>query len=144
MEEQILVGLVFLLDVVVADLQIGAIRREAAAQGAGDSRGEVATVRRAADQEDLRLALSGFLDRDAGVRQGSVQGQLFVVGEQHAVGAVRDDLLRKRVHLVAAQQAHDFESKLVAQLAGLAGQLEADVGDHAVGVFDEYPDALRL
>jgi hypothetical protein len=62
----------------------------------------------------------------------------------HAVGAVGDDLLRQRVHVVAAQQAHDFVAELVAQLAGLARQLEADVGDHAVGVFDEYPDALRL
>jgi hypothetical protein len=56
-KSRVLVGLVFLLDVVVADLQIGAVRRQAAAQGAGDSRGEVATVGRAADEEDLGLAL---------------------------------------------------------------------------------------
>ena len=54
--EQVLVGLVFLLDVVVADLQVGAVGGEAAAQGAGDPRREVAAVGRAADQEDLRLA----------------------------------------------------------------------------------------
>jgi len=53
LEEQILVGLVFLLDVVVADLEVRAVGGEAAAQGAGDARRKVAAVGRATDQEDL-------------------------------------------------------------------------------------------
>jgi hypothetical protein len=142
LEEQVLVGLVFLLDVVVADLEIRAVGRQAAAQGAGDARGEVAAVWRAADQEDLRLALLDLLDRDAGVGESPVQGQLFVVGEDDAVGAVGDDVLRQRVDVVAAQEADDFDAELVRQLAGLADQLEADFGDLAVGVLDEYPDVL--
>ena len=144
LEEQVLIGLVFLLDVVVADLEIGAVRRQAAAEGAGDSRGEVASVGRSADEEDLGLALLRFRDRHAGVGEGSVEGQLFVVGQDDAVGAVGDHFLCQRVNVMTAQQPHDFVAELVAQLAGPARQLEADVGNEAVGVFDEYPDVLLL
>ena len=112
LEEQVRVGPVLALDVVVADLQVGAVGGQAAAQGAGDARREVAAVGRAADQEDLRLAPARLGDRHAGVREGAVLGQLGMVGQQDAVGAVADDVPGQLLHVVPAQQAHH----LVAQL----------------------------
>ena len=86
------IGPVVALEVVVADLQVGAVGGQAAAQGAGDARREVAAVGRAADQEDLRPAPARLRDRHARVREGAVVGQLRVVGQQDAVGAVPDDV----------------------------------------------------
>jgi hypothetical protein len=46
------------------------------------------------------------------------------------------------VDVVAAQEPDNLGPEPVAQLSRLAGQLEADLGYLAIGVFDEYPDAL--
>ena len=92
--QQVLVRPVLALDVVVADLEIRAVGGEPAAQGARDARREVAAVGRAADEEDLRLPPAGLGDRDPGVRQGAVLGQLGMIRQQDAVGAVADDVAR--------------------------------------------------
>ncbi len=63
-----------------------------------------------------------------------------MIGQDDAVGAVGDHIGRERVHIVAAQEAYYLVAEWVGQFAGLAGELEADFGDHAVGVLDEYPD----
>jgi len=138
LEEQVLVRLVFLLDVVVADLQSvqSAVRPQRIALATRGAKSR--PFWRAADQEDLRLRflISSMATRAYG--RVRVQGQLFVVGEDHAVGAVGDDVLRQSVHVCARRGTRRPRPRACPQLARLADQLEADVGDLVIGMLDEY------
>ena len=70
--EQILIHLILFLQRVIANLQIGAVSRQADAGGAGNARRQVTPHRRSADQENVGLVLPHQVGCHAAVGQRAV------------------------------------------------------------------------
>ena len=127
---------------VLADLQVGAVGGEAAAQRAGDARRQVAAGRRGAEEHDLRLVAAHEVGDHVGVGRGEVGVEALVAGDVGGVGAAAEGERRRFGRAAADEHGAHAGAEPVGQLAGAAEQLEADVGDAAVVELGDDPDLV--
>jgi len=122
---------------VVADPEVRAVGGEAGAEACGDAGREVAAGGAGAEEHDLgRRALDHLADH-AGIGQGAVDREGRVVGDVDDIGARGDELGWLPGEGVAADDGRHVLPQRVGQLAGLAQQLEAHVGDLAAVLLRE-------
>ena len=124
----------------VADVQVGAVGRQAGPQRRGHARRQVAAHRRGADDHDLRPVLLDQRGEHLGVGQGLVVGQPRMVGQIDGVDALGDQSLGQRADAGARQHGAGLHAQPIGQFAGLAAEFQRHVVQRAVFLFGEHPD----
>ena len=125
----------------VADVQIGAVGRQAGPQRRGDAGGQIAAHRRGADDDDLRPVLLDQRRQHPGVRQRLIVGQPRMLGQVDAVDAVGDKPLgqraRRRRPAIPRRRATPSRS---ARSRALPQSSKRHVAERTVFLFGEDPD----
>ena len=129
-----------LLVLEVADLEVRAVGREAAAERRGDGRREVAPHVRRAEDRDLRVDLLDELDQRVAVRLVAVDLERGIVDEMHDVRARLEERLRERLDARTHQHRADLDAQLARKLAGLSEKLERNVGELPLLLLRKDPD----
>ena len=124
----------------VADVQIGAVGRQAGAQRRGHARRQIAADGRRADDANLRPVLLDQRRQHLGIGQRLIMGQPRMIGQVDVVDALRDQSLGQRANAGARQHGARLHAQPVGQFAGLAAKLQRHVVQRAVFLFREYPD----
>ena len=125
------------------DVQMRAVGGQAGVQTGSQTGSQVAADVGGADEEDLGLLLMDHVSDDVRVRVGGVVGQTGIVADDDAVGAVAAQLGHEAFHAVAQQDAGEFHTALVGELAAFGDQLEVGGHELAAALLAEYHYALK-
>ena len=142
--KKVLVLLARLGVLVVADLQLRAVGRQAAVQRRRYAGCEVAAHGRSAEECDLGFLLFDQPAQHGRMGQRAERGEEFVIGGPHRVGAVFGQLGGDTRQFVTQHDGFEFHPEAVGQLAALGQQFEAHIGDLAALHLDVYEYIVHL
>ena len=124
---------------VLADVEVGAVGRQARPDRAGHAGREVAADGRRAEDDDLRPVLFDQGRDDLGERVRLVVRQARVLAGQDAVGPVTDEALGVVLDLRAQEDRRQADLQAVGQLPALRQEFQADVVELAVVLLGHDP-----
>ena len=128
--QEVLVGLPGLDIVKIADFELGAVGGQAARQGRGHPRTEVAADDGRAHQADLGLFLLEEVHEDIGMGRGRVREQVLAVKYEEFVHPVREDLgLHGALDAGARHHGVEFHAQPVGEFAALGQEFLGDLGN---------------
>ena len=122
---------------------MGAVGAEARVQAGCAPGCQVAADVGRTEQQDLGLNVLHCVGDDLGVCIGGIVLQQGAVVHVYLVGAVFAQLGSDGVHIVTQQDAAQFNTQLVSQLAALGDQFERSGHHHALTLLAENPNVFE-
>ena len=140
LKEDVIESLLRLRVRILADLEIGAVGGEAAAQFGGHGRREVAPHVRRAKYHNLRRTFLDHGNERMAIRLTAENLESRIFDEVDLVGASFKKRLRERLDAIAHQNRCQRNAKPVRKFTSLAEEFARDVAQNSVFLFGEYPD----
>jgi hypothetical protein len=140
LEKQILIDLVGLADLVVADLQVGAVGGKAGFCGACDSWGQVAPAGCGAIKYNLGLVFMDQIVNDLSVRIRLIMFEQRMLSEVNPVGAVIGQPVGECPAVLAQEQGGQLYAKLVGELSAFAQKFNRSIFELACMLLGKDPN----
>src|SRR5574344_608897 len=128
-----------LLVLVVVDLQVGAVRRQSAAERGSDGRREVAAHVRRPEDHDLGILFLDQLHERMAVRLAAIELELGILDEMDDVRAGLEEVPGEALDLVSHQDGRELDAQPVREFTSLAEQFLRDVREMALFLFGINP-----
>ena len=144
LHEFVLVELLVDLVIEVVDSEVGAVCGESGELFGGDARGELTSLHRCAEEQDVRFVFADEIHNDLGERENRERFETRVVCEEDLFASVFEEGFAAVFDIGAEEDAFDVDSELGGEFRALADEFQTDVRDLSAFLLNKNPDISNL